>query len=211
MKNMRWARLVSAALIILVAGGAMTVGCSDFVSPEEDDNDDGYPLRTSHANTVEKLRQAYAAMDTTAFEDCLGSTFEFWLNPGDLNDPQNPLPQYWGQTEEMGIATNMFGPATDVLSMSLTLTKLGDAVEVPGANPEDPSTWLCTYDVDLFVFLPNDLTLWANAAALFTVSVDPDGTGPAGETLWEITKWEDIDDPARSEECTWGSIKAMYR
>ena len=189
---------------------ALIVGCSNSAGPSEDD-DTGYPLRTSHAKAVQKLGLAYAAMDTTAFADCLGTNFEFWLNPDDLNDPGNPLPVYWGFSEEMEIARNMFGPGTNILSMQLTLTTIGDPDQIPGPNPGDPLMFQYECDVDLYVYLPNDLTLWANAASRFTVSVDPDETGPAGETLWEITKWEDIDDPARSEDSTWGGIKALYR
>lgn len=216
------ARLVMMALFVLIAGSALTVGCSDITSPEENDDNDGYPARTSHGNVVAKLEQAYAAMDTTAFADCLATTFEFWLNPGDLNDPGNPLPAYWGRSAELSIARNMFGPGTDVLDIQLTLTQIGEAVQIPPADPGDPSTWEHVCGIDLFVYLPGDLILWANGAARFGVSVDPDETGPAGETLWEISKWEDIDLGGRDAvarypqddrfECaTWGGIKALYR
>ncbi len=171
-----------------------------------------YPLRTSRANTVEKLRQAYAEMDTTAFADCLADEFEFWLNPEDLNNPGNPLPSYWGFTEETAIAETMFGPGTDIISVQLTLTQIGDPVQIAPPNPGDEPHWQHVYSVDLYVHLPNELTLWAHDASRFTLAVDPDEVGPSGETLWEIVKWEDIDAPTgRVENTSWGGIKALYR
>jgi len=202
------------ALLTMLVAVLLVAGCSNSAGPDENEGDTGYPSRTSLAKVVQKLGQAYAAMDTTAYADCLATDFEFWLNPADLNDPQNPLPSYWGFAEETQIARNMFSQgagALEVQDIALTLTPLGDAVEVPGPNPGDPSMWVRNYDIDLYVYLPNDLTLWANGAARFAASVDPDETGPAGETLWKVSKWEDIDDPARSENSTWGGIKALFR
>jgi len=183
---------------------------------------DGYLLRTTPANAIEKFRQAYAAMDALAVLDCFSDTFSFWLNPGDLNDPQNPLPESWDLGDESTITWNMFGPGTNIDHITLTLTQIGDPTEIPPANPGDPSGWeyVCAYD--LYAYLPGQWTFWANAASRFTVSVDPDETGPAGETLWEISKWEDIylggrdgvtryAQYERVEETTWGGIKALYR
>jgi hypothetical protein len=212
--------LLACTLAALIAIAMLAAGCSNVASPEEETDD--YPLRTSPAGAIEKMRQAYAEMDTTAFADCLAGGFEFWLNPNDLNDPDNTLPDYWGFTEETAIAGTMFGPGTDVESIQLTLTQIGTAVEIEAADPADPSGWELVYSVDLYVYLPNDLTLWANAASRFQMFADPDDIGPSGETLWEVVKWEDIDTPggatakeaqqnARGECSTWGSVKAMFR
>ncbi len=203
----------TAAQLILVAGTALIIsgllaGCSNTACPEEEV--DSYPPRTSPANVIAKLVETYEAMDAGGFVDCLSDTFEFWLNPDDLNDPGNPLPQFWNLADESTIAENMLGPGTDVERVQLTLTLLGNPVEVPTPGGGE-SSWQCVYSVDLWVYLPNDLILWANAAARFLVSADPDATSPSGGTLWEIVKWEDIYDPARSENSTWGGIKALYR
>jgi len=207
----RFRSLVAAMLIAILALGA---GCSNSAGPDEDE-DAGYVVRSSPKRAVRKLVETYEAMDEVEYADCFGADFEFWLNPGDLGDPHNPLPTYWGLTEELAIATNMLGDGTSVSSIQLTLTQLGDGVEIPAPNPGDPSTWVYTYSVDLYVHVPNDFTYWANAASRFTMAVDPDETGPGGETLWEIVKWEDIDMPTlggdRTEESTWTSIKAMFR
>lgn len=171
---------------------------------------DDYVLPDSPTDVIEKFRQAYVAMDAIAVLDCFSDTFSFWLNPNDVNDPGNQLPESWDLADESTITWNMFGPDTDIIHISLTLTQLGDPVELPAPGGGDPG-WAYVYDVDMFVYLPHQLTLWANAAARFELFVDPDEIGPAGETLWEIARWHDIDDPARVEESSWGSIKAMYR
>jgi len=202
----RAALLTSIAIAVLAVSGLIS-GCSNTAGPEEDEN--AYTSRTSPANVVAKLVETYEAMDADAFVDCLSDSFEFWLNPADLQDPGNPLPQFWGLGDESAIAANMFGPGTSVESIQLTLTLLGDPVEVPTPGGGE-SSWQCVYSTDLFVYLPNDLILWANAAERFTISVDPDTTSPSGGTLWEIVTWEDVDSPSRSASSTWGSIKALY-
>jgi len=188
------------AIILLAALALGLAGCSLF-APEEGGGGGGggddYKERTTRPNVIHNLIRSYQEMEADEYVDLLADDFEFWLNPADLNDPQNPLPDYWGRAEEAAVAHNMLDEGTNVISIALTLTQLGSETEIPGPNPEDPSTWVVVYDVDLFVYLPNDLTLWANAAAQYTFSEDPNETGPNGETLWEILKWEDIDDPAR--------------
>ena len=173
----------------------------------EDPND--YVLRTTPVNAVEKFRQAYAAMDAFAVLDCFADTFSFWLNPQDLNDPQNPLPESWDLGDESTITWNMFGPGTNINNISLALSEIGDPVQLPAPGGGDPG-WAYTYNVDMFAYL-DQLTFWANAAARFELFIDPDETGPAGETLWEIARWHDIDDPYRVESRSWGFIKSLYR
>ncbi len=208
------------AVVLLVALALGLSGCSLF-APEETDppggGDNDYKERTTRPNVIHNLIRAYEEMEADEYVDLLADDFEFWLNPGDLNDPQNPLPTSWGKAEESAIAHNMFDEGTDVLTITLTLTQLGSEVEIPGPNPEDPVTWQSQYDVDLYVFLPNDLTLWANAAAQYTFAEDPNETGPNGETLWEILEWKDIDDPARPavpgdfEQVSFTELKAMFQ
>ncbi|MCD4690967.1 hypothetical protein K8S17_05840, partial [bacterium] len=178
-----------------------------------------YPARTSCENVVEKLRQTYEAMDAAAFTDCLADTFVFWLNEDDvISDPS--LPWYWELQTESEIAWNMFGVDTNILTTYITLTQFGDPVEIPSQGG-DESNWEYVYVADLWIYLPNDWAYRAGGAARFTLSVDPDATGPSGETLWEIVKWEDIHlegalkrgtaSGERVEESTWGGIKALYR
>jgi len=200
--------LAVAALLVLISSTAFVVGCSNTAGPEEEE--DTYTRRTSPANVVSKLVESYEAMDADAFVDCLSDSFTFWLNPADINDPGSPLPQFWNLSEESAIAGNMLGTGSDVESISLTLTLLGNPVEIPTPGGGE-SSWQCVYSTDLWVYLPNNLIFWANAAERFTISVDPDATSPSGGTLWEIVKWEDIDDPARGENTTWGVIKALWR
>ena len=187
------------AIILLAALALGLAGCSLFSPPGGDPpgNGGGYKERTTRPNVIHNLIRSYQEMESDEYDYLLADDFEFWLNPVDVNDPGNDLPDYWGKTEESQITHRMLDDGTDVISIALTLTQLGSETEIPGPDPGDPSMWRSEYDVDLFVYLPNDLTYWANAAARFTFSEDPNETGPNGETLWEIFKWEDIDDPAR--------------
>ena len=204
------------------------------------ENSSSYPLRTSGAGVIEKLRQSYVAMDAIAFTDCLADTFRFWLHPSDVNNPGG-LPEYWELDTESTVAWNMFGPGGNVESTQLTFTQIGTPTEIPSPGGGE-SGWEYTYAVDLYVHVSGWLTYWANAPSRFQVFVDADEVGPAGETLWEIAKWEDIDPPVRAlteetglservgdagrdgaeptlrdpscgrvESITWSSIKAMYR
>ncbi len=181
----------------------------------------GYPTRSTAPNAVEKLRQAYEAMDALAFTDCLADTFRFCLNPDDYNDPGNDLPEFWELDTESTIAWNMFGPGATIDNVQLSLVQLGTPVQIPAPGGGEPG-WEYVYNVDLYVHVTNWYTFWASAASRFQMFADPDETGPSGETLWEITKWEDIDSPSRAaagdagrggrvEESSWGGIKALYR
>ncbi len=208
------------AIILLAALALGLAGCSLF-APEGGDppggGGGGYKERTTRPNVIHNLIRSYQEMEADEYDLLFAEDFTFWLNPDDLNDPQNPLPQYWGKAEDSEITHNMLDEGTNVISIALTLTQLGSEEEIPGPNPEDPPMYRSVYDVDLFVYLPNDLTLWANAAAQYTFSEDPIETGPNGETLWEIYKWEDIDDPARPtipgdfELVSITDLKAMFR
>ena len=208
------------AIILLAALAVGLTGCSLF-APEGGDppgnTTGGYKERTTCPNVIHNLIRSYEEMESQEYIDLLSDDFEFWLNPTDVNDPGSTLPDYWGKTEESAIAHNMLDEGSNVESISLTLTQIGTEQEIDGPNPEDPTGWSYVYQVDLYVHLPNELTYWANAAARYTFFTDPNETGPNGETLWEITKWEDIDVPSRPgapndfEQVSLTELKAIFQ
>lgn len=198
----RTAARLRPAIILLVALALGLSGCSLF-SPENGDPPGtvtgGYKERTTCPNVIHNLTRAYQEMESEEYIELLADDFTFWPNPSDVNDPGSTIPEYWGRTDEAQIAHNMLDEGvTNVLSIQLTLTQLGSEVEIPGPTPQDPVMWQYVYSVDLYVHLPNDLTYWANAPSRYTFAEDPNETGPNGETLWEIYKWEDIDAPSRT-------------
>ncbi len=207
------------AIILLAALALGLTGCSLFAPPEggQPGPPGGYKERTTCPNVIHNLTRSYQEMEADEYVDLLADDFTFWLNPDDVNDPGNDLPDYWGRIVEAEIAHSMLDEGTNVSSIQLTLTQFGTEVAVEGPNPGDPQMWEYVYSVDLYVSLPNDLILWANAASMYTFAEDPNEAGPNGETLWEIFKWQDIDAPGRPqipddvEVISLGEFKAMFR
>jgi hypothetical protein len=178
------------------------------------DTDGLYPIRSTPANTILKLRLAYERMDAEAYLACLAEDFVFHLNPQDVID--NPeLPESWDKAEEDTIHARMFGEGTNVDSLALWLEHDAESHE-PG-DPSDPTDDLWTYreDYDIRLHIPPDLTLWAISPSDFVLQVDPAETGPGGALLWEIVEWYDLPYEGRSgpraEDASWGRIKALYR
>ena len=197
--------IVIIALAGVLCAMALITGCSNSAGPDESD-DTGYPLRTSPTRVAEKLLEAYEALDAEAFKDCLSDTFTFHLNPG-----WPPQPESWGIETEAAIAESMLGPDTDVLSISLYMTQLRAAPRT--LSPETSSgDSVLVYVYDLWVYLPDDWIYWGTGTSHFRFVTDPDTTGPEGETLWEISRWDDTEDQSnRSESWTWSKIKNQYR
>jgi len=107
----------------------------------------------------------------------------------------------------------MFDEAGGVDRIDLSLTT-SSMTPIPGPNPEDPPLgWEFHQVVDLEVHIGSTVYL-AQEPSIFRVRPDPDDLGPNGETLWEIHEWYDLS-PAqrggtRSEEASWGTVKAMF-
>ena len=216
-----------ASLLAVAALVVVTAGCWNPFAPSGGGDDDTPPVtvsykeRTSPANVVYNLNTAYADMNAREYLDCLAENFEFHLNPEDVNDPTNdpPLPEYWGKDEETRIHEAMFGEGSNVERITLTLTNLGEDYN-PGADPVDPmdDRWTRVEGTDLRVTIPGDLTFLANADQEFIFQIDPNETGPSGERLYEIVRWEDkqrsgrmpVDEEA-GELVSFGLIKALYR
>jgi len=172
--------------------------------------------RTSPAEVIDQLEAAYVAMDTMNYLDCLSDDFIFYPCEDDVQDPELDIPPEWYKPDERTMHENMFDEASDVESITLTLTNV--SVEHIEGIPEDPSDDIYIYveGVELRVNLYGGLTYLATAPSEFHLRVDADEEGPYGETMWDIYKWYDLGSGGRGavagrEESSWGSIKAMYR
>jgi hypothetical protein len=214
------------ALCVAVVGLAIGVsGCWNPFAPPGGDPPPPtqlfYKVRTSPDNVVHNLNTAYKDKNAQEYLDCLAEDFEFHLNPDDYEDPDNNLPESWGKIVEQDIHEAMFADGSGVLNVSLTLTNISKQFN-PGALPADPSddTWTYREQTDLFVSVedPPDLIYHANADQEFVFRIDPDETGPEGETLWEIIEWWDLQPPERRDAgygtevaISVGALKAIYR
>jgi hypothetical protein len=177
-----------------------------------------YKLRTTPENVVYNLNSAYKDMNLEEYLACLAENFEFVLNPNDVNDPMNDLPESWGKTEEEAIHARMFADTTNVGNIDLTLTNVSSQWD-QGADPVDPSddTWIHVDTTDLRVTI-GEWTYLANADQEFVFQIDPNETGPSGQTLWEIVIWTDLlPQPGRAihdentQRLSVGRIKALFR
>jgi hypothetical protein len=170
-----------------------------------------YPLRTSPANTVDKLAMAYEAMDLAAYVDCLAGPFAFYLCPDDLES--NPeLPEFWGRPTESVIHENMFSPTSPLESISAELAIIGSQHDA-GADPADPwdDTWTLLVTTGIAFHFPNDLIRWLDTDQELVVRLDPDDEGPGGEELYEIIEWAEMSIwPRRVEPLTWSSMKYFF-
>jgi hypothetical protein len=181
------------------------------LSPNPLSRDALYPLRDTPANAIEKLRQAYENMDAAAYLDCLAEDFIFFLHPDDV--ASNPwLPDYWDKSVEAAIHHNMFGEGTNVLEVILVLAQVGDPIEIPDPLARERVEWEFRENHDLRVYLPPDLILLAQGGGVYMLRVDPDESGPQGETLWEIYQWFDRDpfDVSPVESSSWTRIKSLF-
>lgn len=179
-----------------------SIKCLWYEPPEEH----VYPARTSPENVIEKLRLAYVNMDLDAYVDCLADSFRFYLFPWDVEPGEDP---HWDQETERSIHENMFDC---VEWITLTLTNATEDHD-PGADPIDPmdDLWTREEETDLRV-TEGIITYLGQHPQDFVLRVDPDETGPRGETLYEIIEWSDLGEEQQLREgSTWSSIKALYR
>jgi hypothetical protein len=217
-------RVAVAALVlatIVFAGGCW----NPFAPPDNKPPDippAQYRERTSPENVIHNLNTSYVWRNADEYLECLADSFVFHLNPDDVGNPQNPLPEYWGKDEEETIHRNMFAEGSDVVSISLTLTT--SFIDfVPGPLPGSADDrWLYHDQVDLRVTVVDtleDLTYHATAPVEFLFQIDPGQVGTHGETLWEIIHWWDLRSANRAPVApdldelavTFGELKAMYR
>jgi len=202
----------TALLTVAVAATLAMTGCANkSTNPEGADDAIPYKARTSPNNVIYNLVLAYTEMDAEGYLDCLSEDFEFVLNPDDVNDPQNPLPETWGKSVEQAIHERMFSDTTNVDRVNLTLTNMSIDFD-PGSDPYSAEDDRYTYveGCDLRVVI-GYWTFLADNYQEFVFGIDFGERGRDGELLWKIVEWFDVRPAERSESSTWGSIKALYR
>jgi len=195
-------RIVRAAIAVVLPVFVLSLaGCENPFAPKGGggggDVDVQYKLRTSRQNVIDNLETAYVYMNIDEYLDCLAEEFEFHLAEVDLENDSS-LPPYWGKTTERQIHRKMFGleavpPENQVDDITLTLTP-GPSDYDAGEDPTDPmdDRWTYLVETDLKVWFPNDLQRLATAPVEFVFRIDPLETGPDGEVLYEIIRWEDL-------------------
>jgi hypothetical protein len=214
---LRRAGVVVVSLVLVLLGA----GCwNPFAPPGGGDPppvEVQYKLRTSPENVIYNLNTSYTWRNADEYLACLADSVVFHLNPADVNNPQDPLPPYWGKDEEETIHRNMFAQGSDVQSISLTLTtSLIDYLP-------DLNRWQYRDAVDLRVLVtdvPENTTYVATAPSEFLFQIDPNEVGPEGQPLWEIIHWWDMSATAAARSAapgsdetsvSFGRLKAMYR
>jgi len=208
-----------AALLALL--GALAAGLGGCWNPFAPPGGDDPPVvvfkeRTSPANVLYNLTEAYKNQKAEEYLDCLSEDFIFFLNPKDVEEDPDLEPGYWDKAEERDVHENMFGSG-DVDRITLTLTQVGDPVPV---DPGDGTGVHYQYkeSVDLRVYV-GDTEFWANAPSRFEFRIDQDQVGPNGEQLWEICFWYDLNEDERgsiatdvsAERITFSRAKAMFQ
>ncbi len=204
------ATVAAAFLCVLVAGCSTS---TQPTTPDDELEDAYYILRTTPDSVLANLVTAYQHDGIVEYLDCLAEDFIFYPSDGALAGNEW-MPESWGKDEERLIHFRMFLPAGNIIDIDLDLIQIGDPVEIPGATYEDPVMYEYTFGVDLLVMQPHDIGYIATAPSLFVLRPDPDEVGPAGEELWEIFLWYDLDEDGTCgrpvEPVSWGEIKAMY-
>jgi len=211
--------LALVALIGLVAGALG--GCWNPFAPDDGGGGGGDPIewkpRTSPANVLHNLQTAYKNKMVDEYLDCMAEDFVFLLNPKDVENDPTLEPGYWGKAEERLIHQQMFGDEGEHADrIELRLTQVGDPLPV---NPGDGTGTHYQYKeaVDLKVYM-GVWTYLATAPSMYQFRIDQDQVGPDGEQLWEIWRWQDLDETRGSissdettRTITVGQLKAMFR
>jgi hypothetical protein len=206
-------RLAVVAIILAVA----LAGCGDKDPTGIRLPPSPFLPRTSPANLLHNLQEAYEHRNLAEYESLLATEFTFVLSQRDQQRPG--MPDSWNRETEIGIHRHLFDAA---LVQTLTLSfVLADTVWDPAdslytaiasnvnfyivgampAHPTDVKEYRVTNALEKFWFRKNGWT----------------ATGKA-DSIWTIVKWKDDllwgRSAARSgvsEETSWGAVKAAYR
>jgi len=213
-------RTIIALLCVVSCAAVLVGGCSTPSSGPDIPAGPEFRDRTSPEKVLYNLELAYEEMDLDEYLDCLSEDFEFFPNEDDVNDPELDIPAVWWKVDEAAMHENMFADSSDVESITLTLTTV--SIEYDYGIPEDPldDTCVCMVEVDLRVDLYGNTTFLVTAPSEFRMRIDIDQPNPIPDPddalWWEICYWYDLGDSqrgtvaGRTEERTWGRVKAMY-
>jgi ketosteroid isomerase-like protein len=205
----------AATVVLLALIGASIGGCI-FTTDHDTPVDDPGPLRSSPDSLIAQLQWAYNNMDLDAYLDCFADSLVFYLSEEEVAEHPELQPGYWGKAVEDSIHAHMFGDgAMSASGIDLTLTTTAiDTVSVPDGRGRGVG-WQYREAVDLRLHVGGNWMYWATAPSIFIIRQDPDDVGPRGETLYEVWEWREVDHAmrggGRTEQSSWGAIKAMYR
>ncbi len=210
-------RTIIALLCAVSCAAVLVGGCSTPSSGPDIPAGPEFRDRTSPENVLYNLELAYEEMNLEEYLDCLSEDFEFFPCEDDVNNPDLDIPAVWWKGDERTMHENMFTGPDAVESIRLTLTNI--VMEHHEGDPHDPldDTYVFIEGVDLLVNLYGNLSYLATTPSEFRLRVDQDEEGPYGETMWEIDSWFDLDvtgrsdESGRTEDSSWGGIKALFR
>lgn len=213
-KRDRTESVIVGAVAVVALAALLLAGCSSSTGPEDVDLPDvHYFARTSPDSVMANLRLAYENQHLSRYMDCLAEDFTFYPSPRTVAEYEW-IPESWGRLDEHRIHQDMFGTSGFVRGIILELLQQGEPVEIPGPDPEDPVSYEYTFGVDLRVDCQDSIMYLATAPSMFLLQVDQDEVGPAGETLWEVVVWYDIDENGSCGRpvlpTSWGELKALF-
>ncbi len=207
--------MLGAVLLPAVLLSAVLLpGCGDEAkTPVGGDLIVYYLPQTSAANVLANLRQAYAERKIDEYRKLFTDDFTFVFNPLDPEDLDHPNPDSWGLVDELQATRNMFADSS-VTKIELTSYVLG-AIERADSIHYGPRTWkqrVEQVNLQVATRLPNGGTLTLvveGTTETFFFREDP--TKPIqGRPAWFIFRWEDHPSGPKTENKTWGQIKAVF-
>jgi hypothetical protein len=199
------------ALVLLAAAG-----CDDDpAQPRRIPTPSPYNDLTEKWHVMSNLERAYDERNVARYAEIFDQDhFVFHFNPGDVG---GDVPEYWGYTEEINSATNMFtggGGHNDnpILSIDLTLMDIESATwtDVEDARFPGETLWQATVQYSYYMDTEADIqyiTSGAPKAQLIVRQVDG---------KWKLVTWYDLEGTyqmqtaAATQESTWSKVKALY-
>jgi hypothetical protein len=170
--------------------------CGDddpYIPPRVPPKGPNYPDLTQKDHIFEYLELVWEYMDIDAYAKLLDEDFIFWFSQADYND--GITPEYWGRTEELSMARNMFSGFSHpkygaVTGIDLEVIPEGLWIEIPKTEPPYAGeTWYQrTAEYRLIVSTTSEWTLQGQEKkALFTVRQSE----LDGKNIYRIVMWHD--------------------
>jgi hypothetical protein len=200
--------LAIAFLLIVAALG----GCSDVDRPDDGHWRSSSLPRTSPANLLRNLQEAYAKRNLAEYESLLAKDFVFGVSAEDSQDPGIPdsLGQdLWGHDSEVRAHAHMFDAD---LVQTLTVTF---AAAKPVWDPADRMYTVLASNVNLLIYgatpaHPTELREYrvTNGSEKFWFRKNGWFSPGTRDSVWTIVKCLDAK-PSGQE--SWGSIKVLFQ
>jgi hypothetical protein len=236
-ESFRFTRSRRTGLLVLLAA-AVLVSCSDtrHTDPDLDyaimrqPTDEPSEHRCADRGTpdalVEYVEHAYSSEYAPLYGDGLDRLFLFVFTPDVADSLGLPPDQpWWGKTNELASATNMFN-SPEVTRVKFSLTRMGGwapCVDIRGGSDPDTLYGLSARlvpDIRVTIETPGEepVTLLVDNSYI-DIMVVPD---PEFRGLWTVAKMEEIhripsglpvsgSREVTVESHTWGLIKSLFR